>query len=148
MLFPFPGIKTSTPYSCVWGMDTFIHFPYPNLEWIYFVPFSFQNFGNGIIHSNSRSRTRKSHSRSPLVHRIKQKDVHYKKAMNILYEITSLKTHKMTMLLFKESKAQSQSKVIKAIQAVSGSIRQNGELAPNRARPKAGPELLAIAGAL
>ena len=54
----------------------------------------------------------------------------------------------MTVLLFKESKIQSQSQVIKAIQAVSGSIRQNGELAPNRARPKAGPELLAIAGAL
>ena len=31
---------------------------------------------------------------------------------------------------------------------VSGSIRQNGELAPNRARPKAVPELLATAGAL
>ena len=71
-----------------------------------------------------------------------------KKAMNKLYVITSLKTHKMTVLLFKESKIQSQSQVIKAIQAVSGSIRQNGELAPNRARPKAGPELLAIAGAL
>ena len=27
-----------------------------------------------------------------------------KKAMNKLYEITSLKTHKMTMLLFKERK--------------------------------------------
>ena len=71
-----------------------------------------------------------------------------KKAMNKLYEITSLKTNKMTVLLFKESKIQSQSQVIKAIQAVSGSIRQNGELAPNRARPKADPELLAIAGAL
>ena len=72
-----------------------------------------------------------------------------KKTMIILYEITSLThTHKITMLLFKESKIQSQSKEIKAIQAVSGSIRQNGELAPNRARPKAGPELLAIAGAL
>ena len=63
-----------------------------------------------------------------------------------MYEIISLKTQKMTMLLFKETKAQSQPKVIKAIQVVSGSIRQNGELAPNRARPKAGPELLAIAG--
>ena len=68
--------------------------------------------------------------------------------MDILHDITSFKTHKMTMLLFKESKIQSQSQVIKAILVVSGSIRQNGDLAPNRARPKAGPELPAIAGAL
>ena len=32
----------------------------------FFIPFPFPNFGNGIIHSRSRSRTPKCHSRSPL----------------------------------------------------------------------------------
>ena len=44
MLFSFPGIKASTPCSCVLGRDFFIPFPCPNFEWIYFVAFSFQNF--------------------------------------------------------------------------------------------------------
>merc|ERR1712218_459733 len=31
------------------------------------IPFPFPNFGNGIFYSRSRSRTLKSHSRSPLI---------------------------------------------------------------------------------
>ena len=35
-------------------------------EWVFSIPFPFPNFGNGIIHSRSRFRTPKCHSRSPL----------------------------------------------------------------------------------
>ena len=35
-------------------------------ECVFSIPFPFPNFGNGIIHSRSRSRTPKSHSRSLL----------------------------------------------------------------------------------
>ena len=48
-------------------MVFFHSLPVPELrEWVFSIPFPFPNFGNGIIHSRSRSRTPKCHSRSPL----------------------------------------------------------------------------------
>ena len=48
-------------------MVFFHSLPVPELrEWVFSIPFPFPNFGNGIIHSLSRSRTPKCHSRSPL----------------------------------------------------------------------------------
>ena len=48
-------------------MVFFHSLPVPELrEWVFAIPFPFLNFGNGIIHSRSRSRTPKFHSRSPL----------------------------------------------------------------------------------
>ena len=41
--------------------------PVPQFRELFFsIPFLFPNFGNGIIHSHSRSRTPKCHSHSPL----------------------------------------------------------------------------------
>ena len=37
-------------------------------EWIFFIPFPFPNIGNGLFQFPSRSRTLKSHSRSPLTY--------------------------------------------------------------------------------
>ena len=49
-------------------MVFFHSLPVPKLrEWVFSIPFPFPNFGNGIIHSCSRSRTPKCHSRLPLV---------------------------------------------------------------------------------
>ena len=49
-------------------MVFFHSLPVPELrEWVFSIPFPFPNFGNGIIHSRSRSRTPKCHSRSPLI---------------------------------------------------------------------------------
>ena len=91
---PFPGIIASDSRSRILGKFFFIPFPFPNFgnaffhslpvpefwEWIFSfpsrsrilgmefsIPFPFPNFGNGIFYSRSRSRTLKSHSRSPLV---------------------------------------------------------------------------------
>ena len=48
-------------------MVFFHSLPVPELrEWVFSIPFPFPNFGNGIFYSRSRSRTLKSHSRSPL----------------------------------------------------------------------------------
>ena len=48
-------------------MFFFHSLPVPELrEWVFSIPFPFPNFGNGIIHSRSRSQTPKCHSRSPL----------------------------------------------------------------------------------
>ena len=48
-------------------MVFFHSLPVPELrEWVFSIPFPFPNFGNGIIHSCSCSRTPKCHSRSPL----------------------------------------------------------------------------------
>ena len=90
---PFPGIIASDSRSRISGTFFFIPFPFPNFgnaffhslpvpefwEWIFSfpsrsrilgmefsIPFPFPNFGNGIFYSRSRSRTLKSHSRSPL----------------------------------------------------------------------------------
>ena len=42
--------------------------PVPELRELFFsIPFLFPNFGNGIMHSGSCSRTPKCHSRSPLI---------------------------------------------------------------------------------
>ena len=49
-------------------MVFFHSLPVPELrEWFFSIPFPFPNFRNGIIHSRSRSRTPKCHSRSPLI---------------------------------------------------------------------------------
>ena len=49
-------------------MVFFHSLPVPELrEWVFSIPFPFPNFGNGIIHSHSRSRTPKCHSRSTLL---------------------------------------------------------------------------------
>ena len=95
--FPFPVIPKNGGLwfpSRISGMDFFHSLPVPEFrEWIFFIPFPFPNFGNGIFsfpsHSRnlgmdffipfpfpnfgnglfqfpSRSRTLKSHSRSPL----------------------------------------------------------------------------------
>ena len=51
--------------SQILGMDFFYSLPVSEFrEWIFFLSFSFPNFGNGIF--RSRSRTLKSHSRSCL----------------------------------------------------------------------------------
>ena len=60
-IFSFPS------HSRFLGMVFFHSLPVPELrEWVFSIPFPFPNFGNGIIHSRSRSRTPKCHSRSPL----------------------------------------------------------------------------------
>ena len=82
--FPFPncgnGFFSFPSRSRILGIDFFIPFPFPNFgnvffcslpvpelrEWVFSIPFPFPNFWNGIIHSRSRSRTPKCHSRSPL----------------------------------------------------------------------------------
>ena len=65
---PFPRMKASDSLSRIIGMDFFIPFPFPNFGNVFFsFPLSFLNFGIGIIHSCSRSRTPKSHSRSSLI---------------------------------------------------------------------------------
>ena len=52
-------------------MVFFHSLPVPELRECFFsIPFPFPNFGNGIIHSRSRSRTPKCHSRSPLLQTI------------------------------------------------------------------------------
>ena len=78
----FPRMKASDSLSRIIGMDFFIPFPFPNFGNAFFsfpsrsrikgmgffsIPFPFPNFGNGIIHSRSRYRTPKRHSRSPLL---------------------------------------------------------------------------------
>ena len=76
MLFfiPFPGLNFGIVFfsfpslSRIMGMFFFHSLPVPELrEWVFSIPFPFPNFGNGIIHSRSRSRTPKCHSRSPLI---------------------------------------------------------------------------------
>ena len=58
----------SIPIPEFWECFFFHSLPVPELrEWVFSIPFSFLNFRNGIIHSRSRSRTPKCHSRSPLV---------------------------------------------------------------------------------
>ena len=67
--------------SQISGMEFFHSLPVPELrewiflfpsrsriyrEWVFSIPFPFPNFGNGIIHSSSRSRTPKCHSSLPL----------------------------------------------------------------------------------
>ena len=53
--------------SRILGMPFFHSLPVPEFwEWAFSIPFLFPNFGNGIFYSRSRSRTLKSHSRSPL----------------------------------------------------------------------------------
>ena len=47
------------------------------------IPFPFPNFGNGIFYSRSRSRTLKSHSRSPLMEVDKVADMDF--SMIFLY---------------------------------------------------------------
>ena len=82
--FPFPnfgnGFFHSLPVPEIWEWIFFIPFPFPKFgigffysllvpkfwEWAFSIPFPFPNFGNGIFYSCSRSRTLKSHSRSPL----------------------------------------------------------------------------------
>ena len=70
----------SLPVPEFWEWIFFIPFPFPKFgigffysllvpkfwEWAFSIPFPFPNFGNGIFYSCSRSRTLKSHSRSPL----------------------------------------------------------------------------------
>ena len=61
----FLGMIASDSHSQIVGMDFFHSLPVPEFWECFFpVPFLFPNFGNGIIHSCSR--TPKSHSRSPL----------------------------------------------------------------------------------
>ena len=58
----------SLPIPEFWEWFFFHSLPVPELrEWFFSIPFPFPNFGNGIIHSRSRSRTPKCHSRSPLL---------------------------------------------------------------------------------
>ena len=53
--------------SQIVGMDFFHSLPVPELwEWVFSIPFPFPNFTNGFFDSRSRSRSPKSHSRSPL----------------------------------------------------------------------------------
>ena len=70
----------SLPVPEFWEWDFFIPFPFPKFgngffyslpvpefrEWAFSIPFPFPNFGNGLFQFPSRSRTLKSHSRSPL----------------------------------------------------------------------------------
>ena len=71
----------SLPVPEFWEWDFFIPFPFPKFgngffyslpvpefrEWAFSIPFPFPNFGNGLFQFPSRSRTLKSHSRSPLL---------------------------------------------------------------------------------
>ena len=71
----------SLPVPEFWEWDFFIPFPFPKFgngffyslpvpefrEWAFSIPFPFPNFGNGLFQFPSRSRTLKSHSRSPLI---------------------------------------------------------------------------------
>ena len=65
---PFPRITASdsrsesecffsfSSHSRILGMFFFHSLPVPKFwEWVFFIPFPFPNFGNGIIHSRSRS---------------------------------------------------------------------------------------------
>merc|ERR1712155_294613 len=74
----------SLPVPEFWEWDFFIPFPFPKFgigffyslpvpkfrEWAFSIPFPFPNFGNGLFQFPSRSRTLKSHSRSPLIFHI------------------------------------------------------------------------------
>ena len=76
----FFGMIASDSRSQNVGMDFFHSLPFPEFwecffysppvpkfrEWVFSIPFPFPNFGNGIIHSRSCSRTLKCHSCSPL----------------------------------------------------------------------------------
>ena len=90
----FPRMEASDSLSRTLGMDFFIPYPFPNfgngffsfpsrsrilgmfflfpfrsriLGMDFFIPFLIPNFRIGTIHSHSRPRTPKSHSRSPLL---------------------------------------------------------------------------------
>ena len=112
---PFPGIIASDSRSRILGTFFFIPFPFPNFgnaffhslpvpefwEWIFSfpsrsrilgmefsIPFPFPNFGNGIFYSRSRSRTLKSHSRSPLAHIFLIATLLNLTTTNILHQLT------------------------------------------------------------
>ena len=61
------SIFSCPSHSRILGMASSHSLPAPEFwECVFSISFPFPNFGNGIIHSRSRSRTPKSHSRSPL----------------------------------------------------------------------------------
>ena len=61
----FLGMIAFDSHSRIVGMDFFIPFCSRFSGMLFSIPLPFLNFGIGIIHSRSRSRTPKSHSRSP-----------------------------------------------------------------------------------
>ena len=87
----------SLPLPEFWEWDFFIPFPFPKFgngffyslpvpefrEWAFSVPFPFPNIGNGLFQFPSRSRTLKSHSRSPLLLTPEQSENQFKLIMKV-----------------------------------------------------------------
>ena len=80
-------------------MVFFHSLPVPELrEWVFSIPFPFPNFGNGIIHSCSRSRIPKCHSRSPLYSAlVTQYKLTYKNVAHFLVRVRNVPRHSLSM---------------------------------------------------